>query len=72
MTTEKKAENLPEHKVYFEQPGYIDIERMDKSLKSETFLMPSGLTREEVRQVFLNATQKERQRPSQGNKNNDK
>ncbi len=50
-------ENLPEqdnsvNKVCFEQPGYIDIERMDKALKSETFLMPLGLTREERREVF--------------------
>lgn len=72
MTTENNDESLPEHKVYFEQPGYIDIERMDKALKSETFLMPSGLTREERRQVILSAIQKERQRPLQGNENNDK
>lgn len=32
----------------------IDIERMETALASETFHMPSGLTREETRQFILN------------------
>jgi hypothetical protein len=42
-------------------PVHIDIERMEKALKSETIVMPQGLNREEKRQFILEQAAKHMQ-----------
>ena len=56
-STNNTLDNINE---LLDAPILIDIERMDKALKSPRYLMPSGLSREERMAFILSKVPKDR------------